>query len=180
VAQYSDYGLVIETSIKSSIKNLSMSQSNLYPGEEAFYTIQLYPDSRLPSTTAFKIKTPREIEIVRAESEDCYIDSSRKVKNVCYYSGTNTLEIQKGLRHISGQDYYGQITIVFKAFNPPSNFYEGIELVLEISLDETWNFPIASIEGGLSASFECNYPCMSCSPFDANNCESCPEGNREK
>lgn len=62
------------------------------------------------------------------------------------------------------------------ARNPPSNFYKGVELVLEISLDERFMYPISSIEGGLKASFECNYPCISCNPNDPDDCESCAEG----
>lgn len=73
-------------------------------------------------------------------------------------------------------DYTGPVMMVFKAINPPSNFFQGVEIVVEISLDKSWKFPIASIQGGLSASFECNYPCMSCSPYDPDDCESCSEG----
>ena len=76
--------------------------------------------------------------------------------------------------------YYGYVTIVFVAKNPPSNFYKGVELVLEISLDETFKYPIASIEGGLTASFECNYPCISCNPNNPDDCESCAEGKGTK
>ena len=88
--------------------------------------------------------------------------------------------VEKGLNHMKGADYFGAITIVFKAVNPPSNFFKGIEIQVEISLDESFKWPIASIDGGLKPSFECNYPCISCNPNDPSDCESCPEGARER
>ena len=95
----------------------------MFPGQEAYYTITMKPDSRLPSTTAFRIKTPRQIEIIRADVNDCYIETSKKVKNRCYYQAKDTLEIRRGMTHLKSSDYYGFVTIVFVATNPPSNFY---------------------------------------------------------
>lgn len=65
---------------------------------------------------------------------------------------------------------------MFSAYNPPSNFYQGVELTLEIFLTDQFFYPIAEIEGGLIPSFECNYPCETCNPYDPSDCESCPEG----
>ncbi len=81
------------------------------------------------------------------------MDSNRVVKGVCDYEGTDTLKIEGGLRHQGSRDYYGDITIVFKARNPPSNFFKGIEIGLEIFLDDSFRWPIASIDGGLKPSF---------------------------
>lgn len=133
----------------------------------------------MPSTTAIKVKTPQEIDIYDGDNNNCYIDSTKVVKNKCYYSGDHILEYRRGLNHLGNRDYTGQITLVFEAINPPSNFYEGLNMIVEISLDDTFKYPIASIETGLATSFECNYPCISCSPNDPDNCESCPEGARE-
>ncbi len=108
---------------KSPISYFSLQQSNLIAGQEAFYTMMFVPETRLPSTAAFRIKTPREIVIVRGDKNNCYIDSTKVVKNVCNYRSTDTLEIKRGLRHMTQNDYYGQLTIVFEAINPPSNFY---------------------------------------------------------
>ena len=149
-------------------------------GQEAFYTITLNPETRLPSTTAFKITMPREIELIDADVNDCYIDTSKVIKNRCYYSDSDTLEIRNGMYHFKSSDYFGSVRIVFVARNPPSNFYTGIELILEISLDSTFKYPIASIEGGLTTSFECNYPCISCSGNNPDDCESCGTGLGER
>ena len=39
VAKYYSDTLYVETSVKARIEDMRLSQSNLYPGEEAFYTI---------------------------------------------------------------------------------------------------------------------------------------------
>ena len=88
--------------------------------------------------------------------------------------------IDRGLAYFKGGYYYGDVKIVFKAINPRSNFYQGVQFNLEISLDNTYKYTIASLEGGLAPSFECNYPCLSCSINDPNDCESCSEGANEK
>ena len=177
LAQYESTKLFVKTNVKSRFADFSLSQSNLMPGMEAFYTIQLQTDTRLPSTAAFKIQTPTQIEIVRADKDDCYLDTNKIVKNRCYYQGSDTLEIRKAMRHFGTADYYGQVRIVFKAINPPSNFYEGLSLIVDISLDETFKYPIGTVNGGLVTSFECNYPCISCNPNNPNDCESCSEGD---
>lgn len=102
------------------------------------------------------------------------------VKGQCSYEGSDILSIDRGLAYFQGGYYYGDVKIVFKAINPLSNFFQGVEFQLEISLDNTFKYAIAAIDGGLAPSFECNYPCISCSPNDPDDCESCPEGAREK
>ena len=37
--------------------------------------IKLKSGSRLPHTAAFKIKAPREVEIVRADYDECFIET---------------------------------------------------------------------------------------------------------
>ena len=157
---------------------MEFKQSNLDAGQEAFYLIKLQPGSRLPHTAAFKITAPREIEIVRADYDDCFVETQRVVKGQCNYEGSDTLKIDQGLAYFRGGYYYGEVKIVFKAINAQSNFFQGVEFQLEISLDNTFKYPIAAIDGGLAPSFECNYPCISCNPNDPDDCESCPEGSR--
>ena len=59
MAKYFDNKMIVETDLLSNISEFSLKQSNMIPGQEAYYTITLKPDSRLPSTTAFRVKTPR-------------------------------------------------------------------------------------------------------------------------
>lgn len=39
IAEYYDDNLYVETTVKAEISDMRLSQSNLYPGEEAYYTI---------------------------------------------------------------------------------------------------------------------------------------------
>ena len=111
--------------------------------------------------------------MVWADKEDCFIRSTKEVNNVCTYQGTDTVIIKRGLLHLRQADYYGQISITFQAINPPSNFFQGIELFFEAFLDDSWRYPIASVESGLAVSFECEHPCITCSANDPYDCESC-------
>ena len=149
MAKYFDNKMIVETDLLSTISDFSLKQSNLVPDKEAFYTITLKPDTRLPSTTAFRIKTPRQIEIIDGDVNECYIETNKKVVNRCHFLAKDTLEIRQGMSHLRANTYQSLVTIVFRARNPPSNFYKGIELLLEISLDDTFRYPISSIEGGL-------------------------------
>ena len=180
IATYSDPRLVVTTNKLAKIKDFDFKQSEMAAGQESFFLITLQPGSRLPHTAAFKITAPREIEIVRADYNDCYIQTQRTVKGQCRYEGTDQLVLTRGLAYFRGGYYYGDVKIVFKARNPQSNFYQGVQFKLEISLDDSFDYPIAMLDGGLAPSFECNYPCITCSPNDPDDCESCPTGRGEK
>ena len=77
----------------------------MFPGQEAFYTITFKVDSRLPSTTAFRVKTPRQIDIIDTDVNDCYIETNKKVVNRCYFIAKDTLEIRKGMQHLTANTY---------------------------------------------------------------------------
>ena len=63
------------------------------------------------------------------------------------------MTLDRGLAYFRGGYYYKEVKIVFKAINPVSNFLKGVQLQLEISLDNTFKYPIATIDGGLAPSF---------------------------
>ena len=173
IATFEDPTLLIQTQWLAEVEEFKLTQSEIGAGKESLYTIELKPGSRLPHTTAFKITAPKEIEIARASYDDCYVETQRVVKGRCSYEGTDILKIDRGLAYFRGGYYYGDVKIVFKAINPRSNLNQNVNLKLDISLDNSYKWTIASIDGGLAPSFECNYPCLSCSANDPDDCESC-------
>ena len=75
IATYNDSRLRVQTTKLAEVKDFEFRQSSLDAGQEAYYMIKMQPGSRLPSTAAFKIRAPREIKIVRADDDDCFIET---------------------------------------------------------------------------------------------------------
>ena len=81
---------------------------------------------------------------------------------------------------MGANSYTGDIYVTFKVQNPDSNKDEGVFLEVELYYSEAMKYKISQIkEAYLMPSFECKYPCETCSPFDPFDCLTCPQGRNK-
>ena len=115
---------------------------------------------------------------VKASSRfDCYMVTNKKVYGVCVQQENDIVDLRGGLAHMGANSYTGDIYVTFKVQNPDSNKDEGVFLEVELYYSEAMQYKISQIKGAyLMPSFECKYPCETCSPFDAFDCQTCPQG----
>ena len=162
------------------IKDLTLSQSNTVPGEEATYVLRFSIEEGLPSTTAIRIETPPSVDIVRSRG-DCYVNLSRKRTNVCKFDGAGVIEITKAFSYLgSSGNYTEKIEVVFLAENPTNTNNDNLQIYVEVYLDKKFLYKIAEVEEGLSPTFECEWPCKTCSQFNPFDCQSCFKGRTER
>ena len=139
-----------------------MSQSDTTPGESATYTIRFSIDAGLPASTAMRVETPSTVDIVRSSTK-CYVNLTRKRSNVCDFVGNEIIEITGAFTYLGGRNYTDTVEIVFQAENPSNTNNDNLSLNLEVYLDNRFMYKIAEIEEGLAPSFQCEWPCLTCS-----------------
>ena len=127
-----------------------------------------------------RVETPSSVDVVRS-NHNCYVNLNRKRSNVCDFVGREIIEITGAFTQIGYRgNYTDTVEIVFLAENPSRTNNDELSLNLEVYLDHRFLYKIAEIEDGLTPTFECEWPCKTCSPADSLDCQSCFEGRTER
>ena len=179
IAAYYDPDMTIQMDDPFPITDFAMDQSNTIPGAEAIYTIKFSVDAGLPPSTAIRIETPSSVDVIDS-SHKCYVNLYRKRSRVCDFVGNAMIDITGAFTYLGRRNYSDTVEVVFAAENPSNTNIDDLSLSLEVYLDNTFRYKIAEIDEGLAPSFECEWPCRTCSPRDATNCESCFKGRTER
>jgi hypothetical protein len=120
------------------------------------------------------------MDVYKLQDAKCYVLVGSRKKKSCRYRGTDVILLEKAFSQHSYNGYYGEIEVVFDAYNPRTNKDLGLSIKVELYLDNSFLYKMAEIQGGVEPVFDCNFPCASCSPFDMSDCESCSTGQFER
>ena len=83
------------------------------------------------------------------------------------------IEITGAFTYLGRSNYSDTVEIVFSAENPSNTNIDDLSINLEVYLDNSFMYKIAEIEEGLAPSFDCEWPCKTCSLSDPSDCQSC-------
>ena len=88
----------------------------------------------------------------------------------------DTIKFEKVFNNYGTSGFFGDVELVFDVLNPNTNKDLDLALKVELFLDNSYQYQMAEIQGGVEPVFNCKYPCDTCSPFDKTDCETCPSG----